>query len=84
MLVNFTQRASIVLDQAEGELKEVLTRVINSFEHNIELPPEVEVKNSIARPGVFVAKVMDYRLFYRREESVILVLDIVPRSEAYQ
>lgn len=83
MQVEMTQRATIALQKAEGELKQGLTEVLRAFESGKALPVE-QVRSSNSRPGVLVARIKDYRLFYQPGEGVIQVLDIVPRSEAYQ
>jgi len=83
MQVNITQRAIIALQKADGELKKRLDGILRTLEAGSDLPSE-QVRMSHSRPGVFVVKINDYRLFFQRGKDAIQVLDIVPRSEAYQ
>lgn len=83
MQVEMTQRATIALQKAEGELEQELAEVLRAFESGKTLPVE-QVRLSNSRPGVLVAKIKDYRLFYQPGDGVIRVLDIVPRSDTYQ
>jgi hypothetical protein len=83
MRVEMTHRANIAFEKAQGDLKRRLTDVLNAFERGSSLPPE-QLRSSKARPGVSIVKINDYRLFFERENGVIRVLDIIPRSEAYK
>lgn len=83
MRLEMTQRATIALQKADGELKQRLTEILSNLEAGRHLP-DGDVKMSHSRPGVFVARIKDYRLFYQAAGNVIQVLDIVPRQEAYQ
>lgn len=83
MQVEMTQRATIALQKADGELKKQLERVVQTLESDSDLSGE-QVLASRSRPGVFIIEMNDYRLFFRRDNDVIQVLDIVSRSLAYQ
>lgn len=83
MRVEMTHRANIAFQKAEGELRQRLYDILNSFEENTSIPFE-QMWESRARPGVWIIKINDYRLFFERVHGVIRILDIIPRSEAYQ
>ena len=81
MQINLTQRANIALQKADGELKERLENVFRIFESGGDLPAD-QVRMSPSRPGVFVVRIDDQRLFFQRGLDAIQVLDIVPSSQA--
>lgn len=83
MRVDMTQRATIALQKAGSRLKKQLESVLRTLESGSDLSAE-QVQLSRSRPGVFIARINDYSLFFRRDDNVIQVLDIVSRSEAYQ
>jgi hypothetical protein len=83
MRVDMTQRATIALQKADGLLKKQLERVLQILESGSNLSAE-QVLASRSRPGVFIVKIDDYRLFFQPGKDVIQVLDIVSPSQAYQ
>lgn len=83
MRVEMTQRAKIAFQKAEGGLKQRLYHVMTAFQTDSPIPSE-QLRESRARPGVWIVKIEDYRLFFENVDGVIRVLDIIPRSEAYQ
>lgn len=85
MTVDVTLRAKLAIQEADDRLRTRLMEIIDILRSGGQVSPKYLVKKSASRPNVFVVKVdSEYRLFYTRKANVISVLDVVPRSEAYQ
>lgn len=73
MRIETTLRASVQLQQLDGELKEWVSKCLAALEAGTQLP--AEPLRTI--PKAFVMKFNDYRLVFKREGDVIEVQDII-------
>jgi len=79
--------ADTALKQLRRMPANVAARIRSKIEHlaNDPLAPNAQVKPIISRPGVLRLRVGDWRVFYRLkgEELIVMVIEVVPRGNAY-